>query len=207
MRRIVMLTLTLALVLLIAVPAFAKKDKPPVPPAGEPIPGTTCVSPWWEGDIHDTDEDGWSNDFEIVLTADEPDACIDVLTKVSGIWNITVEGEGARAMTIVPRDAYAPGDSCGGEQRRGDAVYESWTLPHPDDARFDVIPASTVNACPDDDESGIGYFAETIERPSGDVEIVSIPTDEVHPLALLVFSQGLRRNGTVTVSVDLPGVD
>lgn len=210
MRRLTIVMLTLATALVIAVPASAKKDNPG-PPDPEPLAGTTCVSPWWEGDIKDGDGDGWSDDFEIVLNAEQQNACIDIMTDTAGTWNITVEvtgGDGARTMTIIPRDAVAPGDSCGGEGRRGSSIYDPWVLPHPDDLRFDVIPASTVNACTDDDQAGIGYFAETVERLSSDgfieTEIVSIPTNEIHPLAFLVFTQGLRGDDEVTLFVDLP---
>ena len=144
------------------------------------------------------------------LDAGNDGTCIDILTDAEGTWNVTVEvtgGDGARTMTIVPRDAVGPGDSCGGQQRRGTSVYDPWVLPHPDDPRFDVIPVATVNACPGDDEAGVGSFAETVERLVDGVietEIVYEPTDEAHPLALLIFTQGIRRADQVTVTVDLP---
>ena len=210
MRRLAIVMLTLATALVIAVPASAKRDNPGRSDP-EPLAGMTCVSPWWDGDIKDEDGDGWSDDFVIVLDAKHQNACIDIMTDTPGTWNITVEvtgGDGARTMTIIPRDAYAPGDSCGGEGRRGSSIYDPWVLPHPDDIRFDVIPASTVNACADDDQAGIGYFAETVERldPDGIIEtqIVSKPSTELHPLAFLVFTQGLRGADEVTLTVDLP---
>lgn len=220
MRRFSIMLLVLAMVLLAAAPASAKKGGIPGPPDREPVAGTTCVSPWWDGDIQDSNNDGWSDDFTIILDKDNPGACVDVLTEFAGVWTVTVEvlaGDAPRALTIVPRDAVAPGDSCGGEGRRGPSVTEPWILPHPDDPRgFAVIPAATVNACPGNDEGGVGEFAETVERDVhvddvvnsdgvvDETEILMEATGEVHPLVFLVFSQGLKKTDSIAIHVTLP---
>jgi len=217
MKRLLIILLALATALLFAVPAGAKKPDKPGKPDREPLAGTTCVTPWSDGDIKDKDGDGWSDDFTLLLDANNESACVDVLTNTAGPWHVTVtdlSGDGVRNMTIVPRDAYAPGDSCGGEGRRGSTVYDPWVFPHPEDPRgFTEIPVATVNACPGDDEAGIGLFAETVEwdvNSDGLVDendTVMEPTGETHPLAFLVFTQGLRRTDAVAVHVDLPGTD
>ena len=224
MKRLLIILLALATALLFTVPAGAKKPDKPGKPDPEPNAGTTCVTPWWSGDIKDTDEDGWSNDFTLILDADHPDACIDVLTKVEGQWKVTVRdlaGDGLRSLLLVPRDAVAPGDSCGGERRRNAAVYDDWTLPHPDDPRewlprasgVPIIAAATVNSCPGDDEAGVGFFAETVEWDINNDGVVDEndttmeATGDPHPLALLVFTSGLKRSDVVAIHVDLPGTD
>jgi len=225
MKRLLIILLALATALLFAVPASAKKGGIPGPPDPEPEPPnvTTCVSPWWDGDIMDSDEDGFSDDFTLILDAVNEGACVDVLTEFAGQWFVTVElleGKGPRSVLIVPRDG-TPGDSCGGYRLRGDAVYDLWTLPHPEDPReqllrdsngVPLIPVATVNACPGNDEAGVGFFGELIERDTdddGDVdETVAVMerTDEPHPLALLVFT-GLKGDDRIAVHVDLPGTD
>ncbi|MDK1019933.1 MAG: hypothetical protein QGM46_06235 [Actinomycetota bacterium] len=83
-----------------------------------------------------------------------------------------------------------------------------------------MIPAATVNACPGNDDGGVGEFAETVERDldhvgdvvnsDGDVdefEIVMEATGEVHPLVFLVFSQGLKKTDRIAIHVDLPPLD
>ena len=202
--------------MLIAVAPIASAGKPdceadpshpsckPDRPDDEPAAGTTCVSPWWAGDVR-------TDDFTITLGPDQTDACVDVLTEHAGPWLITVTGSGARSLLIVPRDAYAPGDSCGGVRLPRDQIYSTFPLPHWEDPRFDEIPVATVNACPGDDPEGIGEFAETVERDlNGDgtvdeTEIVMESTGEPHPLALLVFSSGSKRPAyQLIIEVDLP---
>jgi len=218
MKRLSIVLLALATALLVAIPASAKKGGTPGPPDREPLAGTTCESPWWDGDIK-------VDDFEIILDAGHPDACIDVLTEFAGQWKVTVRdlaGDGLRSLLLVPRDAVAPGDSCGGERRRNAAVYDDWTLPHPDDPRewlprdasgVPIIPAATVNACPGDDEAGIGLFAETVEWDINGDGVVDEndttmeATGDPHPLALLVFSSGLRKGDQIVIHVDLPPTD
>lgn len=206
MRKLMIVLLALATALAIAAPAAAKKpDNPGKPGGDEPLAGTTCVRP---PSLVTTD----FISFELSEGGPE-DACFDVLTTLAGVWHATVTpvtpDARVRTMTIVPRDAYAPGDSCGGEGRRGwDAIQAPWEFPHPDDPRFDVIPAATVNACPGDDPGGVGQFAETLDTfdDEGNLvfsEAVMDPDpDTPHPLAFLVFTQGLR--GTVRIDVDLP---
>lgn len=207
MKKTLILLMALATALAIAAPAAAKKPDDAGKPDNEPLAGTTCVSRWWESPELKT------STFSFELTEGGDDfACIDVLTSTAGVWEATVTPvtAGARvgSMTIVPRDAYAPGDSCGGEGRRGwDDIQAIWTFPHPDDPRFDVIPAATVNACSGDDPGGDGQFAETVESLDAEGNLISETVMEPrpwepHPLAFLVSTRRLR--GTVEIEVTLP---
>lgn len=227
MRRYSIMLLIATIALALAAPATAGKpgDRGKPDSDSEPVAGTTCVTPWWDGDVKDINDDGWSDDFTIILDADNPSACVDVLTEFAGVWTVTVEileGNAPRSLTIVPRDAVGPGDSCGGESRRGDSVTDVWILPHPEDPRgFTTIPVATVNACPGDadpdGDSPEGEYAETVDRDldsvesvqqsSGDIDdtvIVMEATGEVHPLVLVVFSQGLKKTDRIALHVDLP---
>ncbi len=112
MRRLTIMLLELATALLLAVPATAEKPDNPGKPDSEPVAGTTCVSPWWDGDIKDNDGDGWSDDFTIILDKNNQNGCVDVLTEFAGAWIATVQveaGDAPRVLTIVPRDAVGPG--------------------------------------------------------------------------------------------------
>ncbi|MDK1039611.1 MAG: hypothetical protein QGM46_06230 [Actinomycetota bacterium] len=120
MRRFTIMLLVLATALLLAVPATAEKPDNPGKPDSEPVAGTICVSPWWDGDIKDSlgedglpGKDGWSDDFTIILDKNNQNACVDVLTEFAGVWIVTVQveaGDAPRVLTIVPRDAVAPGE-------------------------------------------------------------------------------------------------
>lgn len=131
MKRLWVVMLVLALVPLMATPTWAEKGGIPGPPDkpdnpnDEPRVSVTCVSPWWEGDFK-------TGDFDIYLDRNNPDACVDVLTESAGQWEVTVtleEGIWRKPeLMMVPRDAaWAdwPSDSCGGEKRVGDAVYDN----------------------------------------------------------------------------------
>lgn len=130
-------------------------------------------------------------------------------------------------MLLIPRDAYAPGDSCGGVRLRGDAIYGApIPLPYfedlngnlvqdPDewgDTRFSEIPLATVNACPGnadpDGPNPDGEFAELIERlVDGEIVVTEEweKREEVHPLAFIVSSSGLKKVGDkLIIRVDLP---
>ncbi len=224
MRRFWIVLLVVAVGLLIAVPAGA--DKPNCEadpdhhscaknePDDEPLAGTTCSRPdlpWYHEDW-----DVMDKDFVFTLDRDQPSVCFDVMTAEAGAWYVTVTriGRGANQLTIVPRDAVAPGDSCGGLGVRGDDIYEApIRLPDLSDPRMDEIPAATVNACLGNADPDVhwGEFAELVELPG------SPPTSEImfdrdtdiqHPLAFLVFSGGLNRPGAgVTICVDLPPSD
>lgn len=179
----------------------------------EAAAGWTCAwadreSLWWDDPATKYD------DFSLVLTGDA--ACIDVVSGEPGRWLITLaQPPGSptiRGVTVVPRDAVGPGDSCGGFGARHAAnIYGTWTLPLLEDPRFSGIAAATVNGC------GEGGFAEWIEErdDNGNAiydETTGLPTfryerhttGEQHPYALQLFTQGLRSGTTVWVCVDLP---
>ena len=210
MRKLSFLLLVGMMVLAVATPISAKKGGEPGPPdkPDETPISETCHSPWWVGEYV-------IDDFEIVLTKDSPNACVDVLSGVAGEWIATVElGPDTvwrrPELMMVPRDAAWPSDSCGGVKRVGDAVFEVWRFPPDDDARgFEIIPTATVNACPGNDAlsvggAGVGEWAEVIERQGEEPEIVFDRTDEPHPLAFVVWSHNLRKGESVSIHVDLP---
>jgi hypothetical protein len=122
MRRLAIPLLVVAMLLMGATPIAAKKGGTPGP-SDQPDPvGVTCHSPWWTGNPQ-------TDDFEIVLTKDSPDACVDVLSGVAGEWVATVtRGPDTLwrrpELVMVPRDAAFPSDSCGGIKRVGDAVFD-----------------------------------------------------------------------------------
>jgi hypothetical protein len=213
MKRFLFVLFVLGMVSLMAAPISAKKGGNPGPPDDAPRVSVTCVSPWWAD--YETD------DFDIVLTRDNPDACVDVLSAVAGKWVATV-ARGPNTLwrrpelMMVPRDAaWAdwPSDSCGGIKRTGESVFGEWIFPPDDDRRgFDEIPAATVNACPGNDAvslggSGAGEWGELVERKGQDPEIVFERTPEQHPLAFVVWSHNLRKGESVLIHVDLPPLD
>jgi hypothetical protein len=196
-------------------PISAKKGGvpgPPDEPADGPPVSVTCVSPWWDGDYA-------TDDFDIVITRDHPDACVDVLSSLPGEWVATVTRGpdtiwNRAELMMVPRDAAWPSDSCGGIKRVGDSVFDSpWLFPPEDDARgFDTIPAATVNACPGNDAvsvggDGLGEWGELVERVGQDPESVFERTGEEHPLAFVVWSHNLRKGESVSIHVDIPPLD
>lgn len=211
MRRILVVFLALATLTLMALPGTAKKGGIPGPPdkPDDPPPvSVTCVSPWWAD--YETD------DFDIVLTGDQPDSCVDVLTDTEGLWVATVtRGPDTiwrrPELMMVPRDAAWPSDSCGGIKRVGESVFDQdWVFPPADDPRgFTTIPAATVNACPGWDAmpaggNGIGEWGELVEYEFGDPVKEYKATGELHPLAFVVWSHNLRKGEIVFIHIDLP---
>lgn len=228
MKRFWIVLMAVAVAMVVAVPVNAAKpcDSNPAHPScnsgdDEPtdlLAGTTCNPLWWDTDFKD-------KDFTVVLTADNSDACIDVIPPAAGRWWVTVTATGQisrnPSLLLVPRDAVGPGDSCGGVSLRRDVIFDPIPLPYFEDLngnreqdlgeegdpRFTVIPEATVNACLGNADPGSLYqgdFAELVEREGQLDEIVLGPTEEVHPLAFQIFAGGLRGTGTLTVSVDLP---
>jgi hypothetical protein len=182
----------LALVMAISVvmamaagPALAKKgDKGP--PDRDPVGGHTCEEQAPPGPVVT-----WADDshFSFTLDRDNGSACVDVLAP-AGPWQVTVEGSGARSLTLVPGDSYSPGDSCGGASLHAGSIYGTLTLPLPIDTRT-KIPAATVNAC------GVA-FGEWI----GEV-LVMEQTGDPNPLVFQAFLTGGNK-ATATIHVDLP---
>ena len=227
MKRFLFVGLVLVTVFLMAAPISASKGGvpgPPEKPADGPPVSATCFSPWW-ADVE-------FDDFDIVLTRDHPDACVDVLSQWPGEWVATVTRGpdtiwSRSELMMVPRDTAWPSDSCGGMKRIGDSVFEEWRFPPADDARgFLEVPAATVNACPGNAAlpggNDVGEWQERVERaanvedftdfdqvklslgPVVETEIVQEATGEVHPLAFVVWSHNLRKGESVSIHVDIP---
>lgn len=214
MKRLWIVMLALAIVPLLTMPAAAKKGGipgPPDKPDDEPPVSVTCVSPWWDGDFK-------TDDFDIVLTRDQPDACVDVLTETETIWVATVTLEPDTTwkrpeLMMVPRDAAWLSDSCGGIKRVGDSVFDPWVFPAWDEREFTIIPKATVNACPGWDAAtvggeGIGEFSEFVEFEDGSPsQTIRGPDPTIsHPLAFVVWSHNLRKGETVNIHVDVQPV-
>ena len=205
-RTMTLTMLALAALLVVTVaPAGARGRDSTGPPAQEPTGGTTCVDNGAPaGDLKWDDND---SGFTITLTADDDYACVDVLWATAGKWQITVTGEGARSLTLVPRDSVAPGDSCGGAMLRRDAVYGVLTLPLDEDTRNE-IPAGYVNAC------GVEYaewvhdldVCNAVLKDGSDSElpclITTVHTEHAHPLVFQAFLGG-GKNATATIHVTL----
>jgi hypothetical protein len=164
--------------------------------------------------------DADTESFEIVLGGRDTEyagyECLDVMTDAAGRWDVTVEGEGARRLVLVPRDSDGPGDSCGGvDLRRAVNIYGDFTLPLdiPEETRTE-IPVATVNACGTNWPEWIdnAYPGEVVPAPwdaeaicgAGNVPCtISVATDQAHPLVLQAAYEG-SRDGWVRVTVTLP---
>lgn len=216
MKRIWIALLAVALALMVAAPAGADKpicdpddpDYTPGHPAcqeeepGEDVPlgGTMCdpdgYPPGIDGIQHD--------DFTFTLAGKKPGTCIDVLTTIEGPWEVTVTGEGARYLGLIPRDSIGPGDSCGGLLLRNRAnIYGAHILGY-----NGSVPSATINACG-------AEWAEWVDvaTPGLDTEVDCVAIDGeqclvtgappvAHPLVLQVFMQS--GGGSTTFYVDLP---
>jgi hypothetical protein len=150
-----------------------------------------------------------TGDFWFTLAGKKPGTCIDVLTETAGPWEVTVTGEGARYLGLIPRDSIAPGDSCGGPLLRNEAnIYGS----SPHILGYDgIVPAATINACGTEwtewvDIATPGLVPETdCVATDGDQCLVAAALDVAHPLILQVFMQS--GGGSTTFYVDLPPLD
>lgn len=207
-RTMTLTMLALAGLLVVTVaPAGARGRDNTGPPAQEPTGGTTCVDNGAPtGDPARYEPLGESG-FTITLTAEYDYACVDVLWATPGKWKITVTGEGARSLTLVPRDSVAPGDSCGGAMLRREAIYGELTLPLDGDTR-DEIPAGYVNACGDEyaewvNDGGICKAVLKEENPTIPCLITTVHTEHAHPLVFQAFLGG-GKNATATIHVTLP---
>lgn len=219
MRRIWITLLSVALALAVAAPAGADKpncdpDDPNYTPghptcqddSGDELPfgGTMCNPAEYPEGIDGIQE----KDFHFTLEGKKPGTCIDVLTDIAGTWEVTVTGEGARYLGIVPRDSIAPGDSCGGWLQRSAAnIYKTHTL----SAYGGPMPAATINACGtewtewvDIDLPGLVPEVDCV-AVDGDQCLVADALDIPHPLALHVFMQS--GGGSTTFYVNLPPLD
>jgi hypothetical protein len=216
MRRIFIALAALALALVVAAPAGAVKpncdpDDPNYTPdhptcasddPGDEVPfaGTMCDPAEYPAGIDGVQ----TGDFTFTLAGKKPGTCIDVISD-EGIWEVTVTGEGARYLGLVPRDSIAPGDSCGGWLLRTEAnIYKTHTF----SAYGGPMPAATINACGtewaewvDVDLPGLDPAVDCV-AVDGDQCLVADALDIPHPLAFHVFMQS--GGGSTTFHVDLP---
>jgi len=223
MRR---LTIGLVLVVMILLFASVAGAVPPKcdEPGGENLPGcpgddpsttTTTTQPDLPlgGTMCDPAEypDGitgvQTDDFTFTLEGKKPAKCIDVLSD-EGLWEVTVTGEGARYLGLVPRDSSTPGDSCGGWLLRSEAnIYTTHTF----SAYGGPMPAATINACGTEwsewvDLTTPGLIPEIhCGVIDGDRCKVVDALDIPHPLAFHVFMQS--GGGSTTFYVNLPPLD
>ena len=150
-----------------------------------------------------------TDDFQFTLEGKKPGTCINVLTDVAGPWEVTVTGEGARYLGLIPRDSIGPGDSCGGYLLRNAAnIYGN--SPHLLGYEGSV-PAATINACGTEWAEWVsvdlpGLVPETdCVAVEGDQCLVADALDVSQPLILQVFMQS--GGGSTTFHVDLPPLD
>lgn len=229
MRRLpILFALALLLALLALAPASAGKPdcsvddshpscKTDDPVADEePFAGTMCDPAGYPDTPDGTKLEGVQDtDFAFVLEGKKPETCIDVLSE-EGPWEVTVTGEGARYLVLVPRDSIAPGDSCGGWLLRNEAnIYGA----SPHILGYDgSIPAATVNACGTQFgewvDVGLPGLNPTLASDGGDCaafsedESMCLVTEQLqipHPLVLQVAAQS--GGGQSTFYVDLPPLD
>ncbi len=160
----------------------------------------------------------WKDDFTFTLGGKQDGTCIDVIS-APGPWHVTITGEGARYLGVIPRDSIGPGDSCGGWLLRS-TIYDygednPLILGYFGDDDAQSIPAATINACGTD-------FAEWIELEyltgseqqahcyegikTNDKCLVTEQVDVTHPLVLQVFLRG-SANGKTIFEVDLPQIE
>ncbi len=201
--------LAAVLVLAAAVPAGAKKpDKPGPPPSDEILAGTMCDPAEYPDGVVGIQTD----DFEFTLGGRQDGTCIDVLTDVAGPWTVTITGDGARYLGVIPRDSIGPGDSCGGYLVRS-GIYDHGPGNPLVMGYEGSVPAATINACGTE-------FGEWVDETLVDADAcVAFDPDDgynesglcqvndavpiAHPLVLQVFLKG--QAGTTThFVVDLP---
>lgn len=217
MKRLWIALSALALVLVIAAPAGAVKPDCTDPnsthptcqddePGDEvPFAGTMCDPAGYPAGIDGVQ----AGDFTFTLEGKKPGTCIDVLTEIAGPWEVTVTGEGARYLGLIPRDSIGPGDSCGGYLLRNEAnIYGS----SPHILGYDgSVPAATINACGTEWSEWVDIATQGLDS---DVDCVAIEGDQclvaeqlaiAHPLILQVFMQS--GGGSTTFHVDLPPLD
>lgn len=219
---VVVFTLLLVASVASAVPPGFCDDKPDHPQCQDPPPsstttttttaqlplaGTMCDPAEYPEGINGVQSD----DFHFTLEGKKPGTCIDVLTATAGPWEVTVIGEGARYLGLIPRDSISPGDSCGGPLLRSRAdIYGTHTLGYDGS-----VPAATINACGTEWAEWVDVNLPDLDSrlvsEGGDCAALSddeeqcLVTDELpvaHPLVLQVFMQS--GGGSTSFYVDLP---
>lgn len=135
MRKTTSVILALGILMTLQAPVSAKK---PVPPPGpEPMIGLTCEQ-WAVEHPQFAQIGGADNDFELVLDADQPSACIDVAS-LQGTWRIAIDAESAASLEVQVKDSI-PGDFC----YRGSFGKKKNPIPDMIDVE---IPAAAIDAC------------------------------------------------------------
>lgn len=139
MRKTTSVILALGILMTLQAPVSAKK---PVPPPGpEPMIGLRCDDErtiehpeLWQFRPGDTNED-----FEVILDADHPAACFDVVVSQKGTWQITLDAESAASLEVQVKDSM-PGDFC----YRGSFGKKKNPIPDMIDVE---IPAAAIDGC------------------------------------------------------------
>ena len=170
------MSVLLALGFLVALPAPADAKKPVPPPGPEPIIGHTCEQ-WAVENPQFAQVDDADNDFELILDADHPAACFDVVSQ-AGTWQIDIDVEPAAFLEVQVKDSI-PGDFC----YRGS--FGKKKNPIPDTIEVEM-PAAALDAC-----------------TPGEVGLVA---DQDPALVFMVaYTPERRTTGSrVTITVDLP---
>lgn len=189
LKRIAIVAVVMAIPLATTVTAVGAKGKPAPSQGG----GRTCAENYGEAEyaamLATHQVQFTSSGFTFVLNGKADQVCLDVLHGTAGVWEVQVDGNGGTVqlnrILIVPRDSYAPGDSCGGVDLRQVTLPLNQQLPL-------VIPAGTVNAC------GTQYG----EWINGNLEMTA--TGEPHPLAFFARMEAKASTASVTVAVTLP---
>jgi len=175
-------------------------------PGDETLYGTVCDPAEYPPGIVGVQYD----DFTFELSGKSDSACIDVIS-VEGPWEVTVTGDGARSLGVIPRDSIGPGDSCGGYLLRSESnIYGSNPLALGYDG---VIPAATVNACGVDFAEWVDFdfynmdesYCSAYNNDETMCEVTEAVVETTHPLVLQTFLRG-SADGVTTVHVDLPDV-
>ncbi len=214
-KKTMIVALALFALVVATVPAGAR------PPEGKGKPGPTDDTALGGGTMCDPagyplDETGeklvgvQTNDFTFTLGGKQDGTCIDVIS-IEGPWKVTIAGDGARYLGVIPRDSIGPGDSCGGWLLRS-TIYDYGKGTPLILGYNGIVPAATVNACGTDFAEWVDIELEGL-TPDKDCVVLDeglclvgaeLPTVP-HPLVLQVFLRG-SANGTTTFEVDLPPI-
>ena len=134
------MSVLLALGFLVTLPASAAARKPASPPGQEPVIGLTCEQRTFEN------PQLWQigsaeSDFELILDADHPAACFDVVSQ-EGTWGIGIDAVSVASLQVQLKDSI-PGDFCYREsfgKKTNPIPASPWTI--------DVeSPAAAIDAC------------------------------------------------------------
>lgn len=225
-RTTMIVALALFALVVATLPAGAKPPEgkgKPGPSDDTALGGTMCDPAEYPRDIEYVDgalnpEDGvWEDNFTFTLSGKSESVCVDVISE-KGPWEVSITGQGARSLLIIPRDSWAPGDSCGGWILRN-TIYDNERGDEPlilgyDDGAGQSVPRATVNACGTDFAEWVD--ADLVNGPDDDLCVVYDVDEDLclveaklpnvtHPLVLLVGHRG-SANGVTTISVDLPPI-